>query len=94
MEMPSPLLVVEVASNTQESKQSRDRDYVEKRSEYAARRIPEYWIVDPNQNTVTVLALDGAEYREIGCFRESDRVISPLFSALQATAQEVLNAGM
>lgn len=41
-EMPPPLLVVEVVSPNQSS-----RDYRYKRSEYAARGITEYWIIDP-----------------------------------------------
>ncbi|MFM7560943.1 Uma2 family endonuclease, partial [Cylindrospermopsis raciborskii] len=40
MDMPPPLLVVEVVSPNQEK-----RDYRYKRSEYAARGINEYWIV-------------------------------------------------
>lgn len=39
-----PLLVVEVVSPG-----SYEDDYRYKRSEYAAREIPEYWIVNPNQ---------------------------------------------
>ncbi len=41
-EMPPPLLVVEVVSPKQQ-----ERDYRHKRTEYAERHIPEYWIVDP-----------------------------------------------
>ncbi|MBD1857756.1 MULTISPECIES: Uma2 family endonuclease [Leptolyngbya] len=93
-EMPPPLLVVEVVSNSEEDQRSRDRDYIEKRKEYALRGIAEYWIIDPNRNTVTVLALNGNEYQEIGCFQEGDRVVSPTFSELDLTAKQVLNAGM
>jgi len=53
-EMPPPLLVVEVVSP---GKMNEDRDYRYKRSEYAARGIPEYWIVDPEREKVTVLTL-------------------------------------
>ena len=42
MDMASPLLAVEVVSPKQEN-----RDYRYKRTEYAARGIAEYWIVDP-----------------------------------------------
>lgn len=42
-DMPPPALVVEVASPGQEN---RDRDYRFKRTEYAARGITEYWIID------------------------------------------------
>jgi Uma2 family endonuclease len=44
-DMPPPTLVVEVVSPNQDK-----RDYRYKRSEYAARQIPEYWIVDPILN--------------------------------------------
>ncbi len=50
MDMPPPLLVVEVVSPNQEK-----RDYRYKRTEYAARGIAEYWIVDPIEQKVTVL---------------------------------------
>ena len=48
-----PLLAVEIVSP-----ESIKRDYRYKRSEYAALEIPEYWIVDPQENKVTVLLLD------------------------------------
>jgi len=50
MDMPPPLLVVEIVSPSQEN-----RDYRYKRSEYAARGIAEYWIVDPIAQKVTIL---------------------------------------
>ncbi|MEM6835544.1 MAG: Uma2 family endonuclease [Cyanobacteria bacterium P01_C01_bin.120] len=53
-EMPAPLLVVEVVSL---GKVNEDRDYRYKRSEYAARGIGEYWIIDPSRDKVTVLTL-------------------------------------
>lgn len=59
MEMPPPLLVVEVVSPNQEK-----RDYRYKRSEYAARGIAEYWIVDPIGQKVTVLEWVEGLYEE------------------------------
>jgi Uma2 family endonuclease len=53
MDMPPPLLVVEVVSPNQAS-----RDYCYKLSEYAARGIDEYWIVDPILGRVTVLEIE------------------------------------
>ena len=47
----------------------RDRDYHEKRAEYEATGIPEYWIVDPETNTITVLVLSGASYIVHGEFK-------------------------
>ena len=43
-----------------------DRDLVEKRADYAEAGIPEYWIADPRDETLTVLALRGEAYVEHG----------------------------
>ena len=53
-DMPAPQLVVEVVLP---GKKGRDRDYRYKRSEYAAKGIPEYWIIDTEQARVVVLTL-------------------------------------
>lgn len=61
-------LVVEIVS---EGKENRDRDLVTKRAEYAAAGIEEYWIVDPELRSVSVLTLDPtdrSQYREHGVF--------------------------
>ncbi|NEQ55377.1 MAG: Uma2 family endonuclease, partial [Leptolyngbya sp. SIO3F4] len=49
-DMPPPALVIEVVSPQQE-----EHDYRHKRTEYAGRHIPEYWIADPINKKVTVL---------------------------------------
>ena len=48
---PLPSLIVEVLSPS-----TRNRDRKQKRTFYADARVPEYWIVDPEQKTVTVIA--------------------------------------
>lgn len=88
-DMPSPALVVEVVSP---GKVNEDRDYRYKRSEYAARGIPEYWIVDPDQARVTVLNLVDGLYEE-SVFQESDRIISVTFPKLALTTAQLLEAG-
>ncbi|HBI42343.1 MAG TPA: hypothetical protein DDY78_05715 [Planctomycetales bacterium] len=52
-------LVMEIVSGGAED---RKRDLKEKRQEYAQAGIPEYWIVDPHEERITVLRLDGKEY--------------------------------
>jgi Uma2 family endonuclease len=89
---PAPLLVVEVASSTNTDKQSRDRDYKEKRSEYAARSIPEYWIIDPDRAIVLVLTLAGKQYQEVS-FTRNQAIVSPTFPHLNLTAEQILTAG-
>ena len=47
-----------------QSLEDRERDLVTKRIEYERAGIQEYWIVDPEQETVTVLSLSGDVYSE------------------------------
>jgi Uma2 family endonuclease len=84
-DMPPPQLVAEVLSP---GKQNRERDLIHKRNQYAAREIPEYWLVDPEAETVTVLYLQNGSYREIGVFQGSDRITSPTFLDLQLTPDQ------
>lgn len=88
-EMPAPRLVVEVVSP---GEQNRDRDYVEKPREYAARGIPEVWQIDPDRAVVTVLTLRSGTYQSQE-FRGNDRITSPSFPKLQLTAAEILEVG-
>lgn len=44
------------------STDDRRRDLVVKRREYARAGIPEYWIVDPDEQRITVLRLEGEAY--------------------------------
>jgi len=88
-EMPAPLLAVEVVSP---GKANEDRDYRFKRTEYAARGIPEYWIVDPARAMVTVLMLVDGLY-EVVEYSGGDRVVSSLFPQLNLTVEQVLQAG-
>jgi Uma2 family endonuclease len=92
-EMPPPMLVVEIVSNSDTDKKSRDRDYLEKRSEYAARGIPEYWIIDPIQQVILVLTLSAEHYQE-QTLTESDAIVSLAFPGLHLSAKQVLSAGL
>jgi Uma2 family endonuclease len=85
-DMPSPQLVVEVVSP---GKVNEDRDYRYKRSEYAARGIPEYWIVDPSRARVTILTLVDGLYEEV-IFTGRDQVISTVLPGFSARADQVL----
>jgi Uma2 family endonuclease len=86
-DMPSPILSVEVVSP---GKTNRDRDYRYKRSEYAARGILEYWIVDPELSKVTVLSLIDGLYEE--AIFEGDRPISSaIIQQLSLTAEQIFS---
>ncbi len=93
LEMPAPRLVVELVSPGEPGTENYDRDYVQKPHEYAARGIPEYWLVDPARQVVIVLFLAGSTYREVGRFEGDSRIVSPTFTELQLTAAEILRAG-
>jgi Uma2 family endonuclease len=56
-----PSLAFEVVS---EGSDAHERDYVAKRAEYLAYGLREYWIVDPETETVTVLVRDGDAWVE------------------------------
>ncbi|MGC9525637.1 MAG: Uma2 family endonuclease [Limnospira sp.] len=83
---PPPFLVVEVVSSS-----TKIDDYRSKRSEYGVLDIPEYWIVDPLEEKVTICTLDHQLY-DLSEFRESDRVESPIFPDLELTATQILAA--
>ena len=72
-------LVVEVV-NSDDPK----RDLETKRSEYAQAGIPEYWIVDPRNSTLTVLTLksEGSPYFEVGVYKPGQEVASVLLEGL------------
>ncbi|HRJ41191.1 MAG: Uma2 family endonuclease [Caldilineaceae bacterium] len=82
-------LVMEVVSG---GARDRDRDWIEKRQEYAQAGIPEYWIVDPETETVTVLALEGGEYAEYGEFCRGETATSKLLPGFVVLVDDVFDA--
>ena len=64
-------LVVEVVSPDDPG-----RDTQDKRLDYAEAGIPEYWIVNPLDETVTVLVLQETTYVELGVFRRGQQTDS------------------
>ena len=84
LDMPAPELVVELVSPSQES-----RDYRYKRSEYAARGISEYWVVDAIAQKVTIFQWVEGFYDEF-VFTGDMVINSPLLGELKLTAAQVL----
>lgn len=68
------------------------RDIVDKRRDYAEAGIPEYWIVDPRHETITVLALRGAAYVEHGVFGRGVQARSALLDGLTVDVAAVFGA--
>ncbi len=89
--MPPPRLVVEVVSPGAESKPNYKRDYQDKRDQYAAIAIPEYWIVDPDRDWVMVGTLVSGAY-QFETFQREQPIVSPTFPELRLTAAEILTA--
>jgi len=78
------LLVVEVVSPD-----SVKTDYRYKRTEYAAAGVPEYWIIDPISNKVSILQLVEGQYEET-TYQGDEVLRSPLFPELAITANQIL----
>jgi Uma2 family endonuclease len=75
-----PLLVVEVVSPGEDN---RERDYKLKVREYQELGISEYWVVDPEEQKVTVFTLqDRGDYQAIE-FKGMDIIKSQYFSELE-----------
>lgn len=68
------------------------RDLIQKRSEYAPAGIPEYWIVDPVQEHITVLRQEGSTYTEHGIFQRGDQATSALLEGFTVAVDAVLDA--
>ena len=82
-------LAIEIVS---ESLEDRERDLVTKRLEYARSGIVEYWIVDPEQETVTVLNLGEDVYTEGAVFVRGDTVTSSQLPGFALPVSEILDA--
>ena len=80
-------LVVEIVSPDDP-----DRDLVDKRADYAEAGIQEYWIVDPRDETITVLTLDGVAYSEHGVFRRGEVTHSALLDGFSVKVAEAFDA--
>jgi Uma2 family endonuclease len=92
LQEPNPMLIVEIASPGNESSDNYQRDYVQKPREYAARGIPEYWIVDASRAWVLVGQLTDETY-QFQEFRDDTLIISPTFPTLNLSAAQLLTAG-
>ncbi len=82
----SAILVVEVVSDSPESRQ---RDFFDKRRDYARAEIPEYWIVDPDERLITVLVRSGTQYVEHGRFGSGTAATSRVLSQFSVRTDDV-----
>lgn len=68
-----------------------ERDVVEKRHDYAEGGIPEYWIVDPRDETITVLRLADDAYVEHGTFGRGTQATSALIPGFTVSVDAVFD---
>jgi len=80
-------LVVEIVSPDKPQ-----RDTEEKPRDYAEAQIPEYWIVNPLDDTITVLTLQGEAYATHGVFRRGDTATSLLLAGFEVSVNAVFDA--
>ena len=87
--MPPPRLIVEVVSPGSENSENYKRDYQDKRDQYAAIDVPEYWLIDPDRQWVKVGTLIADAY-QFATFQDEQAIVSPTFPKLKLTAAQVL----
>jgi Uma2 family endonuclease len=80
----APDLAVEVLSRSTEA-----RDRGRKMQLFAKFGVPEYWIVDPVNNTLEIYVLRDAAYARVASHGEDDIVTSPTLPSLSFAAERV-----
>ncbi len=82
----APDLIVEILSP---ATAQRDRTY--KRTLYARHGVKEYWLVDPDAETIEVLELRRRGYERAGLYKKTDTLQSPLLPGLKIPLREVFS---
>ncbi len=69
------------------------RDLRVKREDYAEAGIPEYWVVNPLGETISVLVLQGSRYVEKGAFARGESARGAVLPDLAVDVSAVFDAG-
>jgi Uma2 family endonuclease len=80
-----PDIVIEILST------DRNRDLVRKRQLYAEAGVREYWIFDPQNDTVLPLELSGDQYTERPVLTSADTLTTPLLPGLSIPLADLFN---
>jgi Uma2 family endonuclease len=83
-------LVMEIVSP---DPKCRERDLERKPVDYAEAGISEYWIVDPQEERISVLKLSGDAYALHGEFRKGEIATSRLLAGFSVAVNDVFRAG-
>ena len=84
--LDSAELVIEIISD---GPANRKRDLIDKRADYAAAGIEEYWVIDPDPQQVIVFRLQAGEYVELGTFGILDVVRSIAVSGFEISVVKI-----
>jgi Uma2 family endonuclease len=68
-------------------------DLLTKRRDYAKADVRESWIVDPEEKTITVLALSSKAFTVHGVFKEGEDAASKLLKGFKVAVSDVFAAG-
>ena len=80
----APDLVVEILSSS-----TAGRDRTLKRALYARHGVGEYWLVDPDARTVTVLGLGGEDFEVAAVYGEGQTMASPTLAGFSAGLNQI-----
>ncbi len=83
----APDLIVEIRSDS-----TAQRDETLKRKLYAECGVKEYWLVDPEAGTVTVLLLGEEGYAEGATYTEGQTLTSPMLDGLSVNLNDIFIA--
>ena len=84
----APDLLIEVLCS------DRQRDLVMKRGWYAAAGVPEYWIMDPVNDTITMLELSGSDYVERAVLTRGDTLTTPAIPGFALALEQLFGDPM
>ena len=80
----APDLAVEIGSPSTD-----ERDRTVKRKLYAEHGVKEYWLVDPDAMTVTVLLHGERDFEEAGVYRKGETLTSPILQGFSVDLDDI-----
>ena len=68
------------------------RDTVKKKAVYEKYWVKEYWIVDPNAETISVFILEEKVFQERGIYKRNQVLESPLLPGFSLVLEDVFQS--